>query len=565
MQIRRKEIITIFFIIIFEILFVGLNMKNLSYLYKDQAKQILKEDALLVEQIARNYPIDDYQKVFKDSKTRFNIIRTDGKVLYDSKKYLDEGSMENHSEREEIKETMETGAGFAVRDSATLGSVMAYYSKIFKAKDGEEFIVRVSKSYSKSLSDLREVLLYQLGFFILLNLIIHLFYKNYLKRDMYRKIETIEKFLESGESDKGFYLGGDQWLLRFWSVVKEWQKENIKNIKKLGIEKRILNQVISSVDISIILMDKKLNFILKNERLEYLFENTKKNYIEGIKHIEIIKLIKTAIESGKDLKEDIYIPSLNKHFFVNIKKLEENEQYLLTIKDTTGNKELLDIQRKFISNISHELKTPLTNIKGYTIALEDAPESLRANFSKTIMNNIEKLENIIGDFLNISKIESSNIVNLNLVHIDKIQKNISESLSGIVKKKNALIEYKINVLDPNGYMNIDLEKFTTILKNLIENAIIYNKSLVPRIEVTIYEIVGKYKVVVKDNGIGIASPDLEKIFERFYRVDKARTSNIAGTGLGLAIVNELVKKCGGKVSVTSKEGEGTSFVFTLLK
>ncbi|MEG0398324.1 MAG: histidine kinase dimerization/phospho-acceptor domain-containing protein, partial [Cetobacterium sp.] len=391
-------------------------MKNLSYLYKDQAKQILKEDALLVEQIARNYPIDDYQKVFKDSKTRFNIIRTDGKVLYDSKKYLDEGSMENHSEREEIKETMETGAGFAVRDSATLGSVMAYYSKIFKAKDGEEFIVRVSKSYSKSLSDLREVLLYQLGFFILLNLIIHLFYKNYLKRDMYRKIETIEKFLESGESDKGFYLGGDQWLLRFWSVVKEWQKENIKNIKKLGIEKRILNQVISSVDISIILMDKKLNFILKNERLEYLFENTKKNYIEGIKHIEIIKLIKTAIESGKDLKEDIYIPSLNKHFFVNIKKLEENEQYLLTIKDTTGNKELLDIQRKFISNISHELKTPLTNIKGYTIALEDAPESLRANFSKTIMNNIEKLENIIGDFLNISKIESSNIVNLNLVH-----------------------------------------------------------------------------------------------------------------------------------------------------
>ncbi|MEF9932978.1 MAG: HAMP domain-containing sensor histidine kinase [Cetobacterium sp.] len=540
-------------------------MKNLSYLYKDQAKQILKEDALLVEQIARNYPIDDYQKVFKDSKTRFNIIRTDGKVLYDSKKYLDEGSMENHSEREEIKETMETGAGFAVRDSATLGSVMAYYSKIFKAKDGEEFIVRVSKSYSKSLSDLREVLLYQLGFFILLNLIIHLFYKNYLKRDMYRKIETIEKFLESGESDKGFYLGGDQWLLRFWSVVKEWQKENIKNIKKLGIEKRILNQVISSVDISIILMDKKLNFILKNERLEYLFENTKKNYIEGIKHIEIIKLIKTAIESGKDLKEDIYIPSLNKHFFVNIKKLEENEQYLLTIKDTTGNKELLDIQRKFISNISHELKTPLTNIKGYTIALEDAPESLRANFSKTIMNNIEKLENIIGDFLNISKIESSNIVNLNLVHIDKIQKNISESLSGIVKKKNALIEYKINVLDPNGYMNIDLEKFTTILKNLIENAIIYNKSLVPRIEVTIYEIVGKYKVVVKDNGIGIASPDLEKIFERFYRVDKARTSNIAGTGLGLAIVNELVKKCGGKVSVTSKEGEGTSFVFTLLK
>jgi two-component system phosphate regulon sensor histidine kinase PhoR len=112
-------------------------------------------------------------------------------------------------------------------------------------------------------------------------------------------------------------------------------------------------------------------------------------------------------------------------------------------------------------------------------------------------------------------------------------------------------------------MKIDLDKVILILKNLIENAIIYNKNT-PEILVSVKEQFDRYVISVKDNGIGINESDTFKIFDRFYRVDKARTSNVAGTGLGLSIVNELVHICGGEIQVSSSE-KGTTFLFTLIK
>ena len=215
--------------------------------------------------------------------------------------------------------------------------------------------------------------------------------------------------------------------------------------------------------------------------------------------------------------------------------------------------------------MSHELKTPLTNIKGYVIALEDAPEPLRIQFLKTIKNNIDKLENIIIDFLNISKIESSNIVNIERVPIARLKGELHATLNERIKTGEVTITYSLTLLSKEKELRIDFEKVLTILKNLVENAIIYRGSLKPEIEISIIETKSMYKIGVKDNGIGIAPDDIGKIFERFYRVDKARTSNKAGTGLGLSIVKELVERCGGKIDVISKEGKGSIFIFTILK
>ncbi|MGL6023928.1 MAG: sensor histidine kinase, partial [Cetobacterium sp.] len=216
-------------------------------------------------------------------------------------------------------------------------------------------------------------------------------------------------------------------------------------------------------------------------------------------------------------------------------------------------------------NVSHELKTPLTNIKGYVIALEDAPEPLKVQFIKTIKNNIDKLENIIIDFLNISKIESSNIVNVEKVPVARVKAELHAVLNERIKTSGANITYNLNLLNKENELKIDFEKILTILKNLVENAIIYGARSAPEVEISIIETKNRYKVGVKDNGVGIGEEEIQKIFERFYRVDKARTSNKAGTGLGLSIVKELVEKCGGKIDVISKEGKGTIFIFTILK
>lgn len=421
------------------------------------------------------------------------------------------------------------------------------------------------KNYIEVKNIVKIVLISEIIFFILLNLIIHFFYRNYLKKDIYKKLEIIEKYLKDGKELKSFSFEKDFLIGNLWEIIKKWQDENLKNISKLNSEKRVLKQIINSVDTALYLFDENLDVIVRNERLPCLFEKEKEHYIEAIKDIEIIDVLKRSIEEKKGRNADIYIPRVKRYFRVKVRYIKEDNRYLLTVKDTTQTRGMIEVQKTFISNVSHELKTPLTNIKGYMIALEDAPEPLRQQFIKTVNGNIDKLENIIVDFLNITKIEKSNLINIEKVSLEKLKQELEISLRERIKNSQANISYNVTLMDKSKNLKLDFEKVLIILKNLVENAIIYRGTRIPEIEISIIETRGMYKFGVKDNGIGINPDDLSKVFERFYRVDKARTSNKAGTGLGLAIVKELVEKLGGKIEVLSKEGKGSIFIFTILK
>ncbi len=564
-QIRRKEIIALIFIILAEILFISINIGYLSNLYKDGTRKSLKENVFIISNLIKEYDKNSYQQIFENSDIRFNIIAIDGRVIYDSRKFNQEKELENHGNRKEVVEAKSLKSGFDIRKSSISDETMAYYAEIQTNKEGEKVIIRVSKDYREVRTTLKIIFFMELLFFTFLNMIIHFFYKNYLKRDMYKKIETIENYLKEKTDGKNLYFEKDPWILNLWDVVQKWQYQNLENIYKLDREKRILNQIIGSVDSSLVLFDEKLRVIVKNNKLDHLFEKGRENYLDLVKDIEIIDLLKRCYNQKKNLKCEIYIPRVKRYFSVNIKYLEEDNRYLLTIKDVTQSRGMIEVQKTFISNVSHELKTPLTNIKGYVIALEDAPEPLKKQFVKTIKNNIDKLENIIIDFLNITKIENSNLLHIEKIEVERLKKELETMLSERIKTSEAKIVYSFNLLDKERKIKVDLEKLLTILKNLVENAIIYKSDKIPEIEISIIETRNKYKIGVKDNGLGIAPDEIGKVFERFYRVDKARTSNKAGTGLGLAIVKELVEKCGGKIELISKEGKGSIFIFTILK
>ena len=548
-----------------EVIFVITNISFLSHLYKDGVKNSLKENVFIISNLIKEYDKKDYQQIFENSDMRFNIIGLNGKVIYDSKKYNEEGKLENHGNRREVLEVKNAGIGFDIRKSSISDETMAYYAVERSNKEGEKGVVRVSKNYGDTLKMLKIILVAELLFFTFLNFIIHAFYKKYLKRDLYRKIEVIEDFLKEKGNGENLYFEKDPWILNLWDIVQKWQKQNLENIVNLNREKRILHQIITSIDSSICLFDENLQLIIKNSRFNYLYEKDKLNYLNLIKDIEIIDIVKKSVREKQNQKSEVYILRLKRYFSINVKFLDQDQRYLLSIKDITQTKGMIEVQKTFISNVSHELKTPLTNIKGYVIALEDAPEPLKIQFIKTIKNNIDKLENIISDFLNISKIESSNIVNIEKIPVARLKTELHAILNERIKTSEANITYSLNLLNKDGELKIDFEKVLTILKNLVENAIIYRGDLKPEIEISIIETKSMYKIGVKDNGVGISPEDVEKIFERFYRVDKARTSNKAGTGLGLSIVKELVERCGGKVDVISKEGKGTIFIFTILK
>lgn len=553
-------------ILILEGIFIGINSKILSNLYQERAKQILKEDTILVKLVAEGNPRTKYQELFSNNALRFTLVDLTGRVVFDSKKTEEEEKkMENHLQREEIQEAIEKKESFKIRYSKTFDTEMAYYAVYVKNSMGEEYILRTASDYSEELLQIKEFLFVQILFFLILNYAIHFFYKNYIKRDFYTKIKRMRKFLESGELEKINYSKDEYWLFEFWDILKDWQGKNLENISRLEKERRILSEVLHSVDLFIGLLDSNGKFIVKNTSLKYIVDPYEEQYLEAIKFLELINPIKNGLITKKDYREDIYIQSLKKHFLFTMKYLEFSNRYIITIKDITNTKEAVEVQKTFINNVSHELKTPLTNIKGYLIALEDAPETMRKKFLNTIKANVERLENIVLDFLNISKIENSNLINISQVGVEKLKKELLDILAGKINEKKAQVEFMIELTDRRDYLKVDSEKLSMILKNLIENGIVYNKNPQPKVTIKIIEKGDRYNIEVEDNGIGIPIYEQDKIFERFYRVDKARTSNLGGTGLGLSIVKTLVEKCGGGLSIDSIEGKGTVFSFYISK
>lgn len=553
-------------ILILEGIFIGINSKILSNLYQERAKQILKEDTILVKLVAEGNPRTKYQELFSNNALRFTLVDLTGRVVFDSKKTEEEERrMENHLQREEIQEAIEKKESFKIRYSKTFDTEMAYYAVHVKNSMGEEYILRTASDYSKELLQIKEFLFVQIMFFLILNYAIHFFYKNYIKRDFYTKIKRMRKFLESGELEKINYSKDEYWLFEFWDILKEWQEKNLKNISRLEKERRILSEVLHSVDLFIGLLDSSGKFIIKNTSLKYIVDPYEEKYLEAIKFLELINPIKNGLITKKDYREDIYIQSLKKHFLFTMKYLEFSNRYIITIKDITNTKEAVEVQKTFINNVSHELKTPLTNIKGYLIALEDAPETMRKKFLNTIKTNVERLENIVLDFLNISKIENSNLINISQVGVEKLKKELLDILAGKINEKRAQVDFMIELTDRRDYLKVDSEKLSMILKNLIENGIVYNKNFEPKVTIRIVEKGDRYNIAVEDNGMGIPIYEQDKVFERFYRVDKARTSNLGGTGLGLSIVKTLVEKCGGGLVIDSIEGKGTTFSFYILK
>lgn len=553
-------------ILILEGIFIGINSKILSNLYQERAKQILKEDTILVKLVAEGNPRTKYQELFSNNALRFTLVDLTGRVVFDSKKTEEEEKkMENHLQREEIQEAIEKKESFKIRYSKTFDTEMAYYAVYVKNSMGEEYILRTASDYSEELLQIKEFLFVQILFFLILNYAIHFFYKNYIKRDFYTKIKRMRKFLESGELEKINYSKDEYWLFEFWDILKDWQGKNLENISRLENERRILSEVLHSVDLFIGLLDSNGKFIVKNTSLKYIVDPYEEQYLEAIKFLELINPIKNGLITKKDYREDIYIQSLKKHFLFTMKYLEFSNRYIITIKDITNTKEAVEVQKTFINNVSHELKTPLTNIKGYLIALEDAPETMRKKFLNTIKTNVERLENIVLDFLNISKIENSNLINVSQVGIEKLKKELLDILAGKINEKKAQVEFMIELTDRRDYLKVDSEKLSMILKNLIENGIVYNKNPQPKVTIKIIEKGDRYNIEVEDNGIGIPIYEQDKIFERFYRIDKARTSNLGGTGLGLSIVKTLVEKCGGGLNIDSIEGKGTIFSFYISK
>lgn len=353
---------------------------------------------------------------------------------------------------------------------------------------------------------------------------------------------------------------------------------NLEELEKTReIQQERLGALIENIGSSLILIDSRgfINLINKAYKETFQVEHEdyfNKLYYEVIHDEEVIALIEKIFMTELKVRQQmgLFISEKKKHFDVyGVPIIGTNSVWkgvLLVFHDITEIKKLEQMRKDFVANVSHELKTPITSIKGFSETLLEGAmndkDSLEL-FLNIILKESDRMENLIRDLLDLSKIEHHgfqlSIQKCNIIHL------IEEVLSVLNEKAaEKSIHLHFEKSTDELFIDGDISRLKQVLINLITNAVIYTP-IGGDVTISVDQDKTTASVSVKDTGIGIDKQEIPRIFERFYRVDKARSRNSGGTGLGLAIVKHIIEAHRGKISVESVKGKGTTFLIKLQK
>ncbi len=353
-----------------------------------------------------------------------------------------------------------------------------------------------------------------------------------------------------------------------------------RNLQEMTLEQEMqqdrLHTLIENMGSGMILIDSRGYINLVNRSYKETFHVTDEEYLdrlyyESFHHTEIIELVEEIFMTEVKVRKQMLLPLgiERKHFEVYgapiIGTNHEWKGIVLVFHDITELKKLEQMRKDFLANVSHELKTPITSIKGFSETLLDGAmdnKKFCEHFLRIILKESERMQGLIEDLLDLSKIEQQGFrLNMGTVDMKGILEDIHMVLDNKAGEKE--ISLQVNVLKRVSVIG-DPSRLKQIFINLINNAIVYT----PAGGVVSVELLeDKYNAYIKvsDTGIGISKEEIPRIFERFYRVDKARSRNTGGTGLGLSIVKHLVEAHQGTITVDSEVGEGTTFTVVLPK
>lgn len=332
--------------------------------------------------------------------------------------------------------------------------------------------------------------------------------------------------------------------------------DDLKEVNK-NLQKDI-NTIITSLPAPAMIINTNGIIISANEEAKKITENNQleyHSYIVSFKQPEFIEAIQQIQKNKKGIVKEIGLK--NRLYLVSFIPLINNEVIFIFFKDITDKKEIEKVKKELISNMSHELKTPLTVIQGYIDTLYDEVNSpVAKQHLDTVKKHTERLTNIVNDLLKLSELEE---VKIEFQKFDI--KDIIESVSKIFEKKVSQKGLTLKLDIENVYIEGDPIKIEELLINLLDNAIRYTEK--GEINIKTKKEDNYLIISIRDTGIGIPEHCLPRIFERFYVVDKSRSRETGGTGLGLAIVKHIVMLHNGTIDVKSSLGTGTEFIISL--
>ena len=558
----KKKIITlvvitvIFALVIVTSCFIGL--VNISTI-KDAKETLAIYNECVVREDYKDSKLLSLYK-FKDNLVRFTVINKEGEVIFDN----EITKLDNHNNRQEIIDAFKNGSGSSVRYSESLSTSMVYVA----TKIDDNTVIRSSVPVNSIRVFTSGTLKYYIAI-ILLVFVLSLFLAVKLVKIIVYPINELQKVtskIENGDLNKRaiIYNYDEIGFLAqtFNNIADQLEIRIIDSLDK----KNKLEAILESMESGVIAIDNNENIILINSYSQKLFDlkedNIGKKISDCIIDYDLINFIREIPEIGtKEIK--LFHPierelRVKKSPIINY--LNNSIGIVITVQDITDIKRLENMRSEFVANVSHELKTPLTSIKGFSETLRYVDDSETKNkFLDIIDKESERLTNLINDILILSNIENIHKMESEYFNPGDVIENVLDMVKSQAYKKSIIIKY-------NDCFNSEIlgskDKFHQLAVNLIENAIKYsNENGIVKIDLTLEEHYFVFKV--KDNGIGIPKNDIPRIFERFYRVDKSRSTR--GTGLGLAIVKHIVKLFNGEISVKSKVGIGSTFTVKIKK
>lgn len=545
--------------------------------YENNMKDRLEKEAHLASDLVAKDGIDPIisqrqAEIISDRlDARVTIIELDGTVVGESS--TDPTLMENHLDRPEIQELINGKDGSNVRYSSTVEDELLYYAVAVKQDTETIGYFRLGLSTDR-MSEMTYSIWMIISSCFALAFVIIVFITYRLANQMIEPIENATSVaIELAEGNfKARTFEGNQDEIGQLSKSINVLAYNLEQLtRRHQAQKERMETLIENMGSGLILINTRGDISLINRTCQLIFEeNTElwvnQLYHDVIRHKELIKIIQNVFITEKRQRKQISFPVLLeiRHFDVYGAPVVSDSGKLkgiaLVLHDITELKKLEQVRKDFVANVSHELKTPVTSIKGFTETLLDGAmhtEELRGKFLGIIYKESERLQGLIHDLLELSRIEQQYFkLNWQQTNIKVIIEDVVVLLRGKAHEKTIDLE-----LITSGDCSIkgDPERIKQIAINLINNGITYTQAG-GKILVTLDgDSDENVMLQVRDTGIGISESELPRIFERFYRVDRARSRNSGGTGLGLAIVKHLVEAHHGRISVESEPGKGTAF------
>lgn len=512
----------------------------------------------------------------KDTASRLTVIAGDGRVVADSKEFPE--NMNNHAQRPEIIESSSVGSSTISRYSQTLQQQMVYRAQVVVDDDKAIGFVRSSlplTTIDQKLAQLRLVVLFAAIIAALAALLLGLYFAKRFS-DPLSKMTEIAEAISQGDYDKRISVSRRDEIGQLADAFNRMAKSSLLRMEEITNERNRLAMIFAGMVEGVIAVDQQQKIVHINQAAGKLLGLAMPHCMNQLIWEQVrIQEINTALEQamqtqevvkrqfrrpteGEDLLVDIYVAVLR-----NV--ADETIGAVVVLHDISELDRLERVRRDFVANASHELKTPITVIRGLAETIlddEHMDAGIRHSFTEKIHAQSIRLSKLVTDLMTLSRLESvQGEQDSQLIDLGEVVRRSINSFRQVCQDKQLTMKLEL-ASDKQVLVPGDIQGISQLVDNLIDNAVKYTPAG-GLVRISLVSSKDSAELVVEDSGIGIGYQYQQRVFERFYRVDKARSRELGGTGLGLSIVKNIAEQHAGSVSLKSEPGVGSTFTVIL--